>query len=143
MSFADKAVDALREAGGRITPQRQLIIETLTRAHNQLDAEKLYRAVRRQDQSVSLATVYRTLSALEALGLIRTRYISSDHERKYIETVSPRYHFTCKNCHKVMSFTTSLVDDLKRELEHTLNVEVTNACVCIDGLCPDCLERRK
>lgn len=143
MSFGERAVEALRQAGGRLTPQRQLLIDLLASAEEPLDAEALYALARAQDTSVSLATVYRTLSALEAAGLVRPRYLSPRHDRKYIEPVAEDvYHFTCRNCHRVISFSTALVDALRRELEARLRVETLNACLCVDGLCPACREQQ-
>ena len=62
MSFSEKAADAIRQSGGRMTAQRQQIIDLLENASQRLDAEALYDQARRNDPSISLATVYRTLA---------------------------------------------------------------------------------
>ena len=77
MSFSEKAADAIREAGGRMTAQRQHIIDLLGSASERLDAEGLFEQARVLDPAISLATVYRTLSTLESVGLIRQTYISN------------------------------------------------------------------
>lgn len=140
MSFHERASQAIRDSGGRMTSQRELIIDILDSAHQHLDAEALYRLAHQQDENISLATVYRTLNMLEEAGLVQQRYISRDHERKYYEPVhvEEEYHFTCRRCRKVIAFQSELVDEIKRRLEAELNIQVINACVCFDGLCPDC-----
>ncbi len=138
MSFLDQANDAIRAAGGRVTPQRQIIIETLATAGERIDAETLHHAVQQGDTSVDLTTVYRTLEMLEAAKLIRSQYISPDHDRKYYTLAAGLYHFTCRRCHRVIPFTSSLVDELKQRLELDFQVQALNACICVDGLCPDC-----
>lgn len=138
MSFIDHAYEAIRESGGRITPQRRLVIELLASATDRLDAEGLYEFARAQDDRISLATVYRTLSTLEAAGLIRQRHISRDHERKYYEPVTDVYHFTCRRCRHVITFNTTLVDALRQQLMDDYDVHALNVCVCVDGLCPQC-----
>jgi ferrous iron transport protein A len=48
------------------------------------------------------------------------------------------YHFTCRKCRRVYAFSSELIEDLKQHLENDFHVQALNACVCVDGLCPDC-----
>ena len=140
MSFLKEASKAIRESGGRMTNQRELIIHLLEENTQHLDAEELYHLAFAQDNSISLATIYRTLNTLEDAGLVQPRYLSHDHERKYYEPVDDQehYHFTCRQCHKVIEFRSDLITELKDKLEAELGIQVSHACVCFDGLCPDC-----
>lgn len=139
MSFLTQADKAIREAG-RMTRQRQIILEALAESNEILDAESLYHLAKVEDDSVSLATVYRTLNVLEGVGLVKERYLTKDHERKYYETKdSPsEYIFTCRNCHKSMPFQTPLIDQLVENLEVDLGAGALTACICVTGLCPAC-----
>lgn len=139
MSFVERAGEAIHAAGGRMTPQRQTIIELLASAGERLDADALYQLARQQDQNINLATVYRTLKTLEEAGLIREQYISPDHDRKYYTLAAETFHFTCRKCHRVISFTSDVVDELKEQLRADLHVNALNICMCVDGLCEDCL----
>jgi Fe2+ or Zn2+ uptake regulation protein len=142
MTFLVDAQQAIKDAGGRMTEQRRLIVELLAQTTEQFDAEGLYLTAREQNDGVSLATVYRTLNILETYGLIAPHYVSRDHERKYYE-LSNRdeyYHFTCRNCRKVIPFRSDRIQALKAALEQDLGIEVMHACVCFDGLCADCRE---
>ncbi len=139
MSFLEQASKAIRESGGRMTPQRRLIIQMLETSKQHLDVDSLYHLAYERDESVSLATVYRTLNALEETGMVRPSYLSRDHEHKHYEIASDdHYHFTCRNCHRVIEFQSERIQELKHKLEAELDVEVVNACVCFNGLCPDC-----
>jgi Fur family ferric uptake transcriptional regulator len=140
MTFTEDASQAIRDSGGRMTAQRELLIGLLADTHEHLDAEGLYDLARTKDASISLATVYRTLNVLEEAGLLQQRYLSRDHERRYFEPVHhhSEHHFTCRKCRKVISFRSSLVQDLGRQLEDELGVRMLNICVCLDGLCPSC-----
>ena len=139
-SFLDEASKAIRESGGRMTNQREVIIHLLEENQQHLDAEGLYHQAYEQDNSISLATVYRTLNTLEDAGLIKPGYISQDHDRKVYEPLDngEHYHFTCRNCHKVIEFRTELIEELRQRLSAELDIEIVHACVCFDGLCPDC-----
>lgn len=141
MTFIREAERIIRETGGRMTAQRELIIRLLDSATDMLDAEALYLLAHQHDESVSLATVYRTLNTLEEAKLIQQRYVSKDHTRKYYELIHAEeaYHFTCRHCQKIIPFQTKILDALKKDLENQLGVRNLMACVCVSGICPDCL----
>ena len=61
----------LREAGLRVTQQRTAIVAVLAAAESHPNADDVLAMARRLDDSLSFATVYRTLSVLEDAGLIR------------------------------------------------------------------------
>lgn len=142
MSFLDKASEVIRADGGRMTPQRQTIIELLAASVEGVDAESLHQQAQQRDPNINLTTVYRTLEVLETANLIHPQYISPDHERKYYMLADGLYHFTCRRCHRVIPFVSELVEALKRQLESDLHVQAINACVCVEGLCPDCLAQQ-
>ena len=143
MSFMERAEEAIRAAGGRMTAQRQVIIEVLAGATERLDADSLYQLARQQEAGINLATVYRTLNTLETAGLIRQQYISPDHDRKYYTLAAEAYHFTCRSCHRVIAFSSAEIDELKQRLENDFHIQALNACVCVDGLCPECRAREQ
>lgn len=140
MSFQERAIKAIQASGGRLTTQRQILLDLLAEAHDEIDAESLYQLATARDAAISLPTVYRTLHTLEAAHLITPLYVSQDHERKVyrLHDDEQRLHFTCRGCGRVISFQTHLVEQLKEELVHQLGAEVANFCMCAGGLCADC-----
>lgn len=143
MTFQQEAKQAIRASGGRITPQRELLLDLLAAAADDLDAETLHRLAAEQDASISLPTVYRTLNTLEAAAVIRARYVSRDHERKRYrarDSAADVFHLTCRNCGQVISLRSELIDQLKRELSDQSGAEITTLCLCAGGLCADCRE---
>jgi len=136
-----RAEAMLREQGKRITPQRRLLLRIIEESHEHLNAEQIYLRAKREDPRLSLSTVYRTLAVLKEAGLVEQRYFARDHQREYFE--SPRtpehYHFTCIGCGRVIEFETPRMQQLKLELQENQAVQVTHACVCLEGYCADCL----
>ena len=59
----------LRASGYRVTPQRQLVLEAVTRLHHAWP-EEICSEVNQTARGVNLSTVYRTLELLEQLGLV-------------------------------------------------------------------------
>lgn len=145
MSLVEKASGAIRQAGGRLTSQRQLIVELLEKAERHLDADELYQLAHEQDPSISLTTVYRTVNFLAESKLIDEVYLSREHTRKYYEPVtdSEHYHFICRECHQVIEFESQFVDEIRHDLETRLGVRVDNICICVEGVCPSCQSREK
>ena len=144
MTFLDAARSAIHNAGGRMTPQRRLIISLLENSEERLDAEELHQRANQQDSGISLATVYRTLHTLEEAKLIQHSYRSRDHERKYYELVQQdkEYQFICRECGRTYLFRSRLIQALKDQLENDLSVQVLQTCLCIEGLCPACQEKQ-
>ncbi len=143
MTFIEHASEVIRAAGGRITEQRQLILELLAGATERLDAEGLYHLAQQHDQSINLTTVYRTLNTLESMGLIRQQYLSQAHDRKFYSLAAEAYFVTCRKCRKLIPFTTDVINSVKRQLETSLQIKTINICMCVDGLCPDCQAKER
>jgi len=61
----------LREAGLRVTQQRTAILAVLADADCHPNADEVLAMAREVDDTLSFATVYRTLAVLEDAGLIR------------------------------------------------------------------------
>ncbi|AXI50755.1 MAG: transcriptional repressor [Sulfitobacter sp.] len=72
----------LREAGLRVTPQRTTIVSLLSETDDHPNVEDLYEKARRLDDTVSVATVYRTMSVLENAGLVR-KLVLDDAPARY------------------------------------------------------------
>ena len=65
------AREVLSGAGLRCTRQRELLFDALRASHRHPTAEELFATVRRDESSMSLATVYNALDAFADAGLIR------------------------------------------------------------------------
>ncbi len=62
-------------------------------------AEQIYRAVNRTDPRASLATVYKSLHALERAGLVRELTLGQAVRFEY--NAGPHHHFVCERCGRV------------------------------------------
>lgn len=137
-----RASEVFRAQGLRMTMQRRLILEALEETEEHLDAERLYQRLRARDQSVSLATVYRTLHLLYQAGLIEQRFLDGDQSRGYYEIRDEEhYHFTCRQCGRVIEFESELVEQISQALTAQHGVQVQRARVHFEGLCADCAAR--
>ena len=62
-------IEKLRTRGFRITPQREMIIETLVRNNSHMAAEEIFGVLQKRTRALNIATIYRTLDLLVEEGL--------------------------------------------------------------------------
>src|SRR5260221_4026394 len=61
---------SLKDKGGRLTRQRQILLELIDKSGQHLDAEKLFQMAQEKDPKLNRVTVYRTLKLLKEGGLV-------------------------------------------------------------------------
>ena len=76
----ERFLDFLARKNLRLTGQRRAIIEAVFGTEKHFTAEELLKWARRRDESVSRATVYRTLPLLTESGLVREMDFGKDHK---------------------------------------------------------------
>ena len=91
---------AFNAAGLRLTKQRLLICRDLAGRYDHPDVERVYRAVKPRLRQISLFTVYRTMNALEATGMVRRVATWKGHAR-YDGNVEAHAHFQCEKCGRI------------------------------------------
>ena len=98
MSIADRdsCIAALREAGLKITPQRMAVVECLIGDVTHPTANELYERLRERFPSMSVATIYNTLSALDAIG--RCRRLDLGGPSRFDPNVQVHDHALCERC---------------------------------------------
>jgi Fur family transcriptional regulator, ferric uptake regulator len=127
--------------GVRMTTQRRVLIETIQEAHEHLDAASLLAEARKRKPNIDRATVYRTLELLKHMGLIdELDLLHLNGEKHYYEvkTQLDHLHLACFGCGRIVEFSSSTFDQLKKEIadENRFIVEVMR--LEVGGRCPDC-----
>lgn len=129
------AQEALRRAGLRVTPQRMMIIEVLVGNRAHPTVEDVYAQVREQYPSISLATVYHTLSMLAQQGLVLELHGGKAGLRCDPNT-HPHAHAYCDTCGKV---TDIAFPDLPEWHPSAIEgFQSRNVEISFYGLCADC-----
>ena len=94
-------IDKCLEAGVRMTNQRRIIIELIDDADDHPDIDTIYRRAIELDNTISLATIYRTVGVLEQAGIIdkldvgdgKARYeLSGEHHEHLVDVDSGEIH---------------------------------------------------
>jgi len=130
-------VAKLKEQGFNITHQRMVIIEEIAGTDEHPDAETIHRRVSGRLPTVSLDTVYRTLSLLEEKNLVSRVEIFSDRAR-YDANMNRHHHFVCTRCGLVSDYNNKRLDNLKipDDIKKFGNVESVH--IQLRGVCTKC-----
>src|SRR5437867_3287624 len=121
----------------RVTSQRQVIIDTVFGTEEHFTADQLLAWSRQRDQSVSRATVYRTLPLLTESGLVREMDFGKDYkfyDPNYAE--HPHHsHIICGDCSKIVEFESEKIEELENEITRKLGFSVKAQRLHITGAC--------
>jgi len=129
--------------GHPLTTQRRLLLELIRKAKGHIDAKELYRRASSKDESISPATVYRSLSLFKQLGLVDERRLGK--VRCYYEMKqSPEHqHLVCQGCGKVIEFQNPLIGQLIKAVRREHGFRVTKAELYLEGTCQECQQEKK
>ncbi len=133
-------INVCRDKGLKVTQQRLVIYRAIAGSTDHPSADMVYREVRRQHPTISLATVYKTLETFQRVGLVCEAGPFHDNAR-YEANLAPHHHLICIKCKRIMDLyepflnTIPLPDQLK---EH----HVLGHTVWVRGLCPHCKKGR-
>ena len=130
--------DACRAAGLKLTHQRLEIYRELMQAGDHPSVETLFQRVRRRIPTISLDTVYRTLSMLEQYGLVRKIQASGGFAR-FEKQFARHHHLLCRKCQELTDVAWDALDalPLPGELAAWGTIEEKN--LVLEGVCRKCL----
>ena len=132
-------VDSLRPAGSKRSSKRDRIVDVFLRQDGHLTADDLVDLIRKEDQRISRATVYRTLAWMEAAGIARKVDFGEGRFRFEHSYRHPRhFHLICKSCNQQMEFLSSDIEQMIEEVAEARRFAVSQAVVQLYGTCEAC-----
>ena len=135
----DQAVNALRGAGCRITPQRLAIIQVVLTDAGHPTADQVFRQVKRSFPTTSLATIYKTLDLMETLGLLLE--IDTPAGARFDGyRAGTHAHLICDRCERVVDLEASELIGLAERLSRQTGHQVDQDEMVFRGVCRMCLD---
>ena len=133
----------LREHGHRVTRPRRAVWSVLREAQAHLTVEQIAASLNDAGEDVDVASVYRTLSLLEELDLVRmSRLGDTDASRWEIAHPDEHFHLVCEQCGDVDHHVGSLVAQIREHLAGDHGFEATEVELVVSGRCARCARRR-
>jgi Fur family transcriptional regulator, ferric uptake regulator len=113
------------DAGLKMTDQRRTIIKILSEADDHPSVETLYERAKAQDESISMATVYRTLNMLDQLNLVIKHDFKGTYSRFEINN-DTHYHLVDVENGDVIEFHSDEIEKLKERIAKELGYELVD-----------------
>ncbi len=127
----------LREKSIKVTPQRAAILEVLNNTREHPGVEEIYKRVRRQFPSISLATVYKTVELFVRSNLIQELCLTGDVSR-YDAIVESHPHVTCMKCGRVDDIDGLSLEHLMESAEKATGYKLLKEETMYFGYCGTC-----
>ncbi|MDN5348290.1 MAG: Fur family transcriptional regulator, ferric uptake regulator [Clostridia bacterium] len=132
--------------GVRLTPQRRRVLQLLAKnKQRHLTAEEIYSLACQQGKKIGLATVYRSLRALEKAGLVVSMDLGDGSSRYELKKVGhkPHHHLVCLECGQVLEVDEALLESLWQTITEKYGFATIDQSIKIFGYCAACWHKRR
>lgn len=128
----------------RNTKQKELVISFLNNNKDKhLTAEEILINLKKENEDISQATVYRILAELSSNNVIR-KCIGADNKKSCYQLIDNthkcrmHYHLVCDKCGQTIHYHSSYVENLKNNILKENGFEVNLQKVVFYGICDKC-----
>ncbi len=122
----------------RITPQRLAVLKILAASEGHPTVDEIYKEVKAEFPTTSLATVYKTISLLKELNEVLELGFPDWSNRYDGNNPVPHPHAICMKCKKIMDPELMNIDVLSEEMSRKTGYKIFHHRLDFFGLCPDC-----
>lgn len=119
------------------TRSQERILNLLKSLNRAVSAQDIYVELRNRNQSIGLATVYRSLDALKLEGIVQVRTLASG-ESLYSSVQQDKHHLTCLQCGKSIPIHECPVHELETQLNQSHKFKIFYHTLEFFGLCNHC-----
>ena len=137
----EEMLAVLKGTGHRITPQRLAILNILAKSEDHPEVEWIYRQIRKDYPTTSLATVYKTVTLLKELGQVLELGFADRGSRYDGNKPYPHPHLICTRCGSIMDPEYPAMKELAEHMAKQTGFEITHHRLDFFGLCPKCRAR--
>jgi Fe2+ or Zn2+ uptake regulation protein len=127
----------LEKKGIRASHQRLMILNYLACNPIHPTADKILFEIKKDLPTLSKSTVYKTLNAFVAAGILREITIE-DNEIRYEYNLSDHGHFKCEKCGGIFDFD---IDTASFNYSGLNGFKISSKDVFFKGLCKNCFNK--
>lgn len=136
-----EAIEALKQTGVRMTPQRHAILQYLITTMGHPTADEIYRALEKNFPNMSVATVYNNLRLFKEAGLVR-ELTYGDSSSRFDANLKEHYHAICTKCGKITDFEHESLSVIEKSAAKSTGYQVKSHRMEIYGICPTCQQQQ-
>ena len=134
----EAAVAAVRARGLRLSSARRLVLEALFAAGAPVTAERLASGVDGDLPPSDLASVYRNLEMLEALGLVRHVHMGHGPGRYALAGPHAPEYVSCERCAAYVTLAPEALDGVRAAVREACGYAARFTHFPVVGLCAAC-----
>lgn len=128
-------VQKIRENNQRLTPQRLAIVKILAHSEDHPSVEKIYHELHDDFPTMSLATVYKTVSLVKDLGELLELGFSDGSNRYDGNKPYPHPHIICIRCKKIIDPDLTSLEDISEEVRAKTGFKIITHRLDFFGVC--------
>ncbi len=133
--------NACKNAGLKLTHQRLEIYRELAMASDHPAAETIHKRLKERMSTISLDTIYRTLTTLENHGLIR-KVQTAESQARFEAEIIQHHHLICDKCKKIVDFQWKTFDESTLPDKISAWGRIHHKNVVLHGICDKCLQKK-
>ncbi len=141
--YLEELKTIVKKRGLKYSAQREQILKVLFNAKNHLTPEEIYQEVKKENSSIGLATVYRTLSFLEREEMVSSISFGSEGKKYELNRGEHHDHMICIKCGKIIEFFDEELEQLQEEIAQRASFKLITHQMNMYGICNECQKKRQ
>ncbi|MDY0213769.1 MAG: Fur family transcriptional regulator [Desulfuromonadaceae bacterium] len=129
----------------KATQQRRSVYAEILAMNEHFDVDSLLLRLKQKGQSISKATIYRTLQLLMEFGLLRRVQLAPDG-MDAVYAACPEGcaidNLVCTECGRTLQFSKESVCDLCEDIALQHGFTLSSHCLNIFAICPECKNKQ-
>lgn len=128
----------------RNSKNRDRILAVMEKVSAPMTIDEIFTEIKKEQNSVSLSTIYRIIDKLKTLNIVRVAAILDDNKARY-ELVKKQHHhyMICKKCKKMIPIDICPIEDLEHKIAASKEFTITDHKFELYGKCKDCTEKER
>tara|TARA_B100000579_G_scaffold147631_1_gene119770 strand:- start:1857 stop:2264 length:408 start_codon:yes stop_codon:yes gene_type:complete len=115
-----------KKIGVRLTEQRKVIVEVMSKAKDHPDVDELYKRANQVDNKISIATVYRTVKLLEECGILE-KHDFKGRKARYEKSPDEHHdHLIDINSGEIVEFVDKDIEELQNKVAKKLGYKLVD-----------------
>lgn len=134
----EQILSKIKKRGCRMTSHRVALLRLIAASEGHPSAQGLYEQLKAQFPTISLATVYKTLSLLKEEGEVLEIDLHDDSHYDGNKPF-PHPHLVCTRCRRILDADALFNhQQISQQIADTLGFQVTRQQIVFYGICPEC-----
>jgi Fur family ferric uptake transcriptional regulator len=129
----------LKGLGLKVTKPRMKILSVFEQSDRRhLSAEDVFEILKKMNDDVPLATIYRVLNQFESAGILKRLNFNQEQYVYELDDGDHHDHLICVKCNKVEEFCDDIIEQRQLEIAKLRGAEIVDHSLCIYVACASC-----